>query len=388
MSDRRVRVAAFVSTRADLFPMLPVLEDLASQADLEVRLLASSAMRGGGMTDPLEGLSVPGLRVVWLAEELQGTDCSTMVGCGPVLARAMTEALSAWSPDTLLVLGDRWELLYVVPPAVLLDVPVVHLHGGEVTEGAIDDRVRHAITKLSEAHCVSTSDAARRVLQLGELPESVVVTGAPSLDRAVGVSPATDEMLVRLLGRAPVRPLALVTYHPVTLGGPDPGDGARAVLEAVRSTAGSAIVTHPGLDRGREQVLAEIRRAVAGNATIVDLPNLGPDYLSVLAAVDVVVGNSSSGILEAATFGVPVVDVGERQRGRTRGVNVVHAPEERDAIAAAVETALAPEFRRAARAVTNPYGDGRAAARVTEVVRAVAARGLRPKPFTDVAAGG
>jgi UDP-N-acetylglucosamine 2-epimerase (non-hydrolysing) len=287
-------------------------------------------------------------------------------------------------PEVFVVLGDRWELLYAVPPVVLAGVPVVHLHGGEVTEGAVDDRVRHAITKLADLHCVSTTEAAARVRQLGEPADRVVITGAPALDRLADVSPATDEQLATLLGAALVRPFALVTYHPATAGGPDPATGARNVLAAVAERAGSALVTHPGLDAGREAVLAEITHAVQAHPAFAEVAALGANYLPVLAAADVVVGNSSSGIFEAASFGVPVVDVGDRQRGRARAGNVVHAAEDREAIAAAIGRCLDPQFRAAAREVRNGYGDGQAAPRIVEVIRRGAQGGLARKPFLDL----
>ena len=266
-----------------------------------------------------------------------------------------------------MVLGDRWELLYAVPPVVLLGVPLVHLHGGEVTEGAIDDRVRHAVSKLADLHCVSTeAAAAARLRQLGEPAERIVVTGAPSLDRVAAVRPAGDATLERHLGRPARRPLALVTYHPSTAGGPEAGAGARAVLAAVAATTGSALITHPGLDSGREAVLTAITAAERAHPTLAAVASLGTDYLPVLAACDVVVGNSSSGILEAASFGVPVVNVGDRQRGRESGVNVVDAAEDQEAIEDAIRHCLDPDFRLRARGAVNVYGDGRAAGRILD----------------------
>ena len=149
------------------------------------------------------------------------------------------------------------------------------------------------------------------------------------------------------------------------------------------ATAASAIVTHPGLDRGREAVLAPDRAAVAGSSVLVDVAMLGADYLPVMAAADVVVGNSSSGIFEAASFGVPVVNVGDRQRGRVRGSNVIDAEEDRDAIEVAIRAALAPGFRDAARQAVNVYGDGKAAPRIVEVVRVAVRGGLERKTFVD-----
>lgn len=378
-------VAVFAATRADLFPLSPVLSALAVAAGLRVTLLASGTMGDPAFGDPLADVDLAGVEVLHLPDDLNSSDEAAITESGSRISGAIAAALVSLRPDAVVVLGDRWELLYATPPVVLLGIPLVHLHGGEVTEGAVDDRIRHAVTKLSDLHCVSTEAAAKRVRQLGEPPDRVVVTGAPGLDRVAGVRPASDELLAQILGRRVERPFALVTYHPPTAGGPDPVEGARSVLSAVASCTGSALVTHPGLDRGREAVLTQVKEHVAAHPHLVDVRTLGAYYLPVLAAADVVVGNSSSGLLEAATFGVPVVNVGDRQRGRESGVNVVNAPEDRVAIEAAIEQCLSPTFRAQAREAVNVYGDGHAAPRIVEVVRRAAQGGWARKPFVDLA---
>lgn len=381
------RVAVFAATRADLFPLSPVLGALAAAPDLDVTLLASGTLGnlafGAALSDLDQSGALAGVDVVPVADHLGASDYRSETQGGAQIAAAVGQALATLQPAAVVVLGDRWELLYAVPAVTLLGVPLVHLHGGEVTEGAIDDRVRHAVSKLADLHCVSTERAATRLRQLGEPAERVFVTGAPSLDQVSRTEPASDEHLARLLGRPLVRPLALVTYHPATAGGPEPGVGAAAVLAAVAATAGSALVTAPGLDAGREAVLAEIARAAAGDPTLVPVVSLGADYLPVLAAADVVVGNSSSGIIEAASFGVPVVNVGDRQRGRVSGANVLDAAEDQAAIEAAIRSALEPAFRATAQASGNVYGDGQAAPRIVEVVRIAVRGGLARKPFVD-----
>jgi UDP-N-acetylglucosamine 2-epimerase (non-hydrolysing) len=382
------RVAAFAASRADLFPLGPVLRALADADDIGVTLLAAGTTANPDFGDPLAGLDLRGVTVEHLADDLGSGEFAAQVDGGARIAAAVAGALERIRPQAVVVLGDRWELLFAVPPMVLLGVPIVHLHGGEITEGAVDERIRHAVTKLADWHCVSTSAAAARVRQLGEPDARIVVTGAPGLDRAASVTPADDDRLAALLGRPVRRPFALVTYHPPTASGPAPEAGAAAVLAAVAGTVAAAVITHPGLDRGREDVLRAIRRAVAAAPHLVDVEALGADYLPVLAAADVVVGNSSSGILEAASFGVPVVDVGDRQRGRERGANVLHAAEDADAIAGAVRAALDGAFRDEARRVVNIYGDGMAAPRILEVVRRAVATGPTAKHFADLVPAG
>lgn len=374
----------FGASRADLFPLAPVLQALAAAPDLSPTLLASGTTANRDYGDPLAGVDLTGVAVEHLADDLGASDFGAVTAGGGRIGQAMAAALGRLGPDAVVVLGDRWELLYAVPPVVLAGIPLVHLHGGEVTEGAVDDRIRHGVSKLADLHCVSTERAARRLRQLGEPSERIHVTGAPSLDAMDEIVPASDEALVALLGRAVERPFALITYHPPTAGGPEPGEGVGYVLDAVAATVASAVVTHPGLDRGREAVLARIDEAVAAHPHLVAVEALGASYLPVLAAADVVVGNSSSGVLEAASFGVPVVNVGDRQRGRVSGDNVLDAAEDLDAICSSIRRCLDPDFRERAERAVNVYGDGHAAPRIVDVVRRAVAGGLVRKPFVDL----
>jgi UDP-N-acetylglucosamine 2-epimerase (non-hydrolysing) len=377
-----VRAAVFVGTRADLGPLAPVLTALAQAPDVRLTVLTGVAYAADELAAALPE-AARGCPVAALAEPVRGDlDTRAVVEHGWRLARGSGRWFLDAAPDVLVVLGDRWELLHVVPQAVLAQVRVVHLHGGEVTEGAVDERIRHALTKLADQHCVASPDAARRVRRLGEVADRVHVTGAPGLDRLVAAVPADDVMLASILGRAPVRPLALFTYHPPTaVEGADVRGWAAAALAATAERCGTVLATHPGVDAGRDDVLAALADAAADPGVVV-VEALGRDYPAVLAAADVVVGNSSSGVIEAATVGVPAVDVGDRQRGRLRGDNVVHADEGHEAVAAALDTALSPAFRKRAGGAVNPYGDGRAAARIADVVRA-APRVPRSKPFDE-----
>jgi UDP-N-acetylglucosamine 2-epimerase (non-hydrolysing) len=393
-------VAVFVGTRADLGPLSPVLEALQSADDVTLRVLTGVMYAADDLVAALPtSASEDAWRaaVVSLAEPMTEVTVGAQLEQGAVLARAAGQALRVEAVDVLVVLGDRWELLYVVPAAVLLGIPVVHLHGGEVTEGALDERVRHAVTKLADQHCVASEDAAARVRQLGEPGDRIHVTGAPGLDRLAGAAPIPDTELADLIGNASgdlpedppgttvERPLALFTYHPPTAQpGAPVGEWAREAAEAALATCGTVVATHPGMDEGRDEILGALTELAAREPRLRLVPALGRDYPRVLAAADVVVGNSSSGVIEAATLHVPAVDIGERQRGRLRGDNVVHAAEGRAAVEAALRTALSPRWREHSARVTNPYGSGSASARILAIVR-TAALAPRVKHFVDLA---
>lgn len=382
-----MRVLAFVGTRADLYPLAPVLAELSGQVDLHVATAVGFA--SGAAAPLLAGAGLADGSVVHhdLGLYLQAPDPDGQVAAGASLATAVSGVIDAMAPDALLVLGDRWELLFVVPVAALHGVRIVHLHGGEVTEGALDERVRHAVTKLADQHGVATAGAARRVRQLGEDPARVHRTGAPGLDRFADVAPLADDRFAAEFGVAPRHPLLLVSYHPETAAGAeDPGVVARRVYDAARATGGTVLITYPGFDAGRERIVAVLEElAAAGDPQVIVRENLGPLYPATMARADAMLGNSSSGIIEAASFGLPVVNVGERQRGREHGTNVIDAADDAASLADALAAALDPAFAASSAASTNPYGDSRAAARIADVVRAAPEQSL-VKTFTDLTA--
>jgi UDP-N-acetylglucosamine 2-epimerase (non-hydrolysing) len=378
-----MRAVVFVGGRADLGPLTPVIGRLCATPDCDVLVATAVAMDPASLETELSAAGLPVLpQMSAVGPVIDRTDPASLAAAGGELSVGMTQTLRA-GEDVLVVLGDRWELPWAVMPAVVAGVPVVHLHGGEVTEGAIDERVRHAVSKLADQHCVASADAAARLRQLGEEPARIHVTGAPGLDRYAGQSPATDQELAELLGGPLRRPLALFTYHPVTTAAPE--DSARHAAEALRATAtaaGSVIATHPGPDRGREEILEALTTEAAAHPNVRVIRSLGVLYPPVVAACDVVVGNSSSGVIEAAAFEVPAVDIGIRQRGRLRGKNVLHADEGLAPVEDALRRALDPSFRATLRGMTNPYGDGSAARRIAEVT--VAAAGIpTAKRFVD-----
>ncbi len=385
-------VAVFVGTRADLGPLSPVLEALADADGVDLHVLTGVAYAADTLAQALpRTLSAEQwlARTAAVALPMARLSPADQVAQGAEIARGSAEALQRLAVDVLVVLGDRWELLWVVPPAVVLGIPVVHLHGGEVTEGALDERVRHAVTKLADVHCVASADAAARVLQLGEPPERVHVTGAPGLDRLAGAVPLPDDEIAALLGVDAVRrPLAILTYHPPTARRGSPvGRWATDAAIATLELGGTVIATHPGMDDGREEILAALLELEANEPRLRVVEALGRDYPRVLAAADVVVGNSSSGVIEAASVHVGAVDVGERQRGRLSGANVVHVAEGMAAVRDGLRAVLSHEGRGRSATVVNPYGAGRASEQILAIVRG-AVGAARVKPFVDARAPG
>jgi UDP-hydrolysing UDP-N-acetyl-D-glucosamine 2-epimerase len=275
-------------------------------------------------------------------------------------------------PDLLVVLGDRYEMLGAALAALPFGLPVAHLHGGEVTEGAIDEQIRHAITKLAHLHFPAAEPYAARVRQLGEEAWRVHCCGAPGLDRLRARATLSREALGQRLGRPLGRPTLLVTFHPETLAAADVPRHAEELTAALEKVDGEIVATAPGADTGHRAISAALERLAGRRPATQVVTTLGDDvYCSLLREADVMVGNSSSGLIEAPTFGLPVVNVGDRQRGRLRAANVLDTGHDREAIAEAIRQALDPAFRRRLAGLVNPYGDGHAAPRIARILREV-----------------
>ena len=378
------RIAVFTSSRGDLGPLGPVLAALDAEPDVQLVVIATGThvteAYGGRLADiRLSGDS----ELAILDAEITGTDPISLGRASGAIAAGVSDVLGTRNVDILVLLGDRWELLAAASAALLHGVPIAHLHGGETTEGAIDERIRHSVTKLSDLHLCATADSARRIRHLGEEPWRIVVTGAPGLDRMRTVEPLDDQRLSEILGREVVRPFGVVVYHPPTVDRAALAARARAVYDAAAETLGSVLALFPGADPGSDEVIAELERARERHPQLRIVRNLGDDYLSVVQAADVLVGNSSSGIIEVSSLGVPVVDVGDRQKGRLRPRNVLHVDEGRAEIVEGIQTALGDAFRGRLNGLVNPYGDGAASERITRALLEVPLNRLLHKPLVE-----
>ncbi|MFG6415764.1 UDP-N-acetylglucosamine 2-epimerase [Roseateles sp. DC23W] len=277
----------------------------------------------------------------------------------------MAQWLERRRPDALLILGDRYEMLAGAQAAMLARVPVIHIGGGHLTLGAIDERVRHALSKLSALHLVASEGCGARVAALHEDPATIHVTGAPELDALVRTAPAARDAFCAEVGLDPARPFLLVTLHPET--NVDEAANTRfahAAEQALATAAPQILITAPCADPGNAPFLALCDALPRRREGVRYVPNLGlRRYVAALHHAAAMVGNSSSGIIEAATAGLPVLNIGDRQAGRDRAGNVLDCPFDPAAIADAIDLALSPAFVERSRGVINPYGDGSFTAR-------------------------
>jgi UDP-N-acetylglucosamine 2-epimerase (non-hydrolysing)/GDP/UDP-N,N'-diacetylbacillosamine 2-epimerase (hydrolysing) len=387
IEDRRTRrrIAVVTTSRADYSHLYWPLRELAANpgVDLGVFVLGAHLSPEFGLT--IQEIERDGFPIHARIECLLSSDTDT--GMAKTIGLAilgLADALTAWRPNLLLLIADRYEMLAPASVALALRTPIAHIEGGEISQGAIDDQVRNAITKMAHIHFTSTETARRRVIALGEEPWRVTRAGAPSLDHLRRSALPNRAALESRLGLALTPPTLLVAWHPVTILR-DTNAEADSLFNALAQAPGQLLFVYPNADAG-SYALIERARALAANRlhTRIFVNLDAVTYWGLLGQVDAMAGNSSSGIMEAASFALPVVNVGMRQQGRERARNIIDAPAETAAILAAIERALSPQFRAALRGMANPYGDGTAAATINRVLSTVPLEGLLIKQPTPL----
>lgn len=363
-------VGVVTVARSDFGIYLPILKRIRESGDLQLRLIVSGMHLSPEFGLTYRYIEEQGFTIDHRVEMLLSSDTPESIGKSTGLGViGFAQLYAQHRPDILFVLGDRFEMLSAVLAAVPFAIPIAHLHGGESTEGLIDECIRHSITKMSHLHFASTEGYATRIIQMGEEPWRVTVSGAPSLDNILAMRLCGEAELSESL-RIPMSPKPiLVTYHPVTLELQDTDLQFEQLLRALKEIRRTTLFTYPNSDTNGRRIIAAIDDFVRHNPFAHVVPNLGTEmYFSVMKHAGVMVGNSSSGIIEAASFGLPVVNVGNRQQGRMRPANVIDVEDDSRVISAAVQRALSPEFQRLAASNLNPYGDGNAAGRIVAVL--------------------
>lgn len=292
--------------------------------------------------------------------------------------------------DAIVVLGDRYELYGFCIPAILNNIPIIHLHGGEKTEGAVDEKIRHSITKMSAVHFASIDEYANRIIQMGENPKYVFKSGALGIDNIMSFQPmSVSELEKELKVELENRRFAIVTFHPTTLSTiQEIKKQVIEVFDALVESGLYCIVTMPNSDKGGDIVDGVIRNYINQyREQFYFVKSLGQKrYLSLLKNCSVVIGNSSSGIIEAPSFNIPTVDIGERQKGRFAPETVIHCQCTKDEILRALSTALSREFKERIKNYVNPYGDGNAAQRIVDTLKKIdfSSEDIVQKKFYDL----
>ncbi|MGH9712533.1 MAG: UDP-N-acetylglucosamine 2-epimerase [Candidatus Acidiferrales bacterium] len=366
------KVAVITTSRADYGHLYWPLRDLSAHEEVDLRIIALGSHLSPEFGHTIQEIEKDGFPIDARVECLLSSDSD--VGMAKTIGLAtlsLSDLLGQMRPDLLLLIADRYEILAPASVALALRIPVAHIEGGEISEGAIDDAVRNALTMMSHIHFTSTQAARDRVIAMGEEDWRVHRAGAPSLDHLRRQTLFTREHLEARWGIDLSQPTFLVVYHPVTIAR-DTLEEADALFAALSKLPEQLLFCYPNADAGSRALIERARIFLAGRKdghVFINLDAL--TYWSLLAQVELLLGNSSSGIMESASFALPTVNIGLRQQGRERARNVLDAAADVDSILRAARLARSPELRRSLAGMTNPYGDGFASETIVRVLTTV-----------------
>lgn len=363
------KIAVLTGTRAEYGILKPMLKAIKAHPDLELVLIVTGMHLSKEFGYTIKEIRKDGFKVKAKVEMLHEEDTGAAMAksIGKCIEK-MAGELGRTKPNFLLLLGDRGEMLAGAIAAAYMNIPIAHIHGGEVS-GSIDEPVRHAITKLAHVHFPATKKSAKRIIKMGEDPFRVFVVGAPSLDTILHEKLPTAPELSKKYNLDLSRPIIMVVQHPVVTESEHAPDQIRETLEAIIQLKQQTILIYPNADAGGRRMIKVIKEyeRYPFIKSFKSIPY--EDYLGLMKIADVMVGNSSSGIIEAPSFHLPVVNIGTRQAGRERSTNVIDVEYNRREIVKAVKKALYDkEFREKVRKCKNPYGDGKAAERIVKIL--------------------
>lgn len=383
------KICVVTGSRAEYGLLHRIMFHLAEDPTVELQVIATGMHLSSEFGNTWKQIEADGFQIHKQVEMLLSSDTPrSMAKSTGIGLSGMADALHDLAPDLLLVLGDRFEILAASSAAALMRIPVAHIHGGEATEGAIDDSLRHAITKLSHLHFTSTEPYRQRVIQMGESPDRVFCFGAPGIDSIVSLPLLGREELAGSIGFELGKSYLLITYHPVTLGDSPTSDELDELLAALAELPDDVrfIITMPNADAGGRALASQIRGFVQQHAhRAAAFTSLGQlRYLSAMKHCIAVVGNSSSGIIEAPTLGVGVVNIGDRQKGRVQADSVINCLPERGEITRALARVITPEYQEFAANVTNPYGPAGASEKIAKAAATFPLADLARKSFHDL----
>lgn len=367
------KIAVFTGTRAEYGLLYWLMKGIQEDDELVLQLIVSGMHLAPQYGDTWKEVEADGFTIDAKVEMLLASDTPVgvvkSIGLGAI---GFADALAKLNPDVLIILGDRFEALAIAQAALIMKIPIAHLHGGEVTIGAYDDSIRHAITKMAFLHFVASEKYRQRVIQMGEVTGRVFNVGAMGLEHVLrtelcSVSVLSDNLQIPLK-----KPYVLVTYHPETLSNDSNKNSFEVLLNVLDELPEHQVLfTYPNADNGGYTIIQQIERYCKLNPyKAFAVASLGSKrYLSALAHADVVIGNSSSGIIEAPAFHVPTINIGNRQKGRLAADSIIDTSDEFNEIKAAIVQALSPEFKEKCKVTVNPYGDGRVAERIISVLK-------------------
>lgn len=381
-------ICVVTGTRAEYGLMRWVMQAIKDDPALTLQIVATGMHLSPEFGCTYREIENDGFNISRKVEMLTSSD--TPVGIAKSMGLGMiglADALNDLAPDLILVLGDRFEILSAVSAALVARIPVAHLHGGETTEGAFDEALRHSITKMSHLHFVAAEPYRQRVVQLGEGPERVFLVGGLGVDNIKRVELLARAELEAALDMALDLKNLLITFHPVTLEESTAEEQMGELLAALAELRDTRLVfTMPNADTDGRALIRMVEHFVAQRPNARAFSSLGQlRYFSCMRYFDAVVGNSSSGLAEAPSMGLGTINIGDRQKGRLSATSVIDCPPERGAILGALEELYGPAFQRALPATVNPYGDGGAGERIVNILRDYPLDNILKKTFYDLA---
>jgi UDP-hydrolysing UDP-N-acetyl-D-glucosamine 2-epimerase len=367
------KICVVTGSRSEFGLLTPLLSSLRSDSDFDLQILVTGMHLSPEFGNTYQEILAWGFSINETVDMLLSSDTDTAIvksmGVGMI---GFADAFDRLKPDWVIILGDRFEAFAAATAAYMKKIPIAHLHGGEITAGATDEALRHSITKMSALHFTSTEEYRKRVLQLGEDDERVFNVGAIGLDNIQNLNLLGKEDLERVLNISLDVEILLVTFHPVTL---DNLSSKQQVIELLKALnifgRGQIVFTMPNADADSRIIKDMINQYVDDQKNrAIAFENLGQvKYLSLMKYSSVVIGNSSSGIIEAPAFGIPTINIGDRQKGRVAANSVIHTSAERDAIANALNKAFDKTFKEFCRHVENPYGNGHTTEKIVSILK-------------------
>lgn len=383
------KIAVFTGTRAEYGLLYWIIKGLYESSRAELQLYVGGMHLSPEFGKTIEQIEADGFPVTEKLEFLLSSD--TPVGIAKSMGLAMigaADSLERTKPDLLVVLGDRFESMAICQAAMVAQIPIAHIHGGETTEGLIDEAVRHSITKMSHLHFAATEEYRQRIVQLGENPSNVFNVGAPGIDSIKSLNLLSREELTASINFDVTDcPYMVVTYHPVTLSRDGAVEDLKQLLIALRQyPEHKFLITYPNADtHGRALIplLEAFSNEMAGKVLLIQ--SLGQlRYLSALKHCDLVIGNSSSGLIEVPTFKVPTINIGNRQKGRLAGDTVISCEGDGSSILSAIDQALSYSFKEKCLNSSNPYGEGDSSEKILSTILNANLDGLVFKSFFDI----
>ncbi|MFA5016056.1 MAG: UDP-N-acetylglucosamine 2-epimerase [Methylobacter sp.] len=391
MQQVKRKICVVTGSRAEYGLLYWLMKEIQDDSALELQIIVTGMHLSPEFGLTWKQVEQDGFIIHRKVEMLLSSDTpvgiSKSIGLGVI---GFADALECLRPDVLVVLGDRFEIFAACQAAMTHRIPIAHIHGGEITEGAVDDAIRHAITKMSHLHFTATESYRQRVIQLGEQPQRVFNVGAPGLDNIFRLQLLDKPQLEQAIGFKLGKRNLLVTFHPVTLENATAASQFGNLLKALDCFDDSHIIfTLPNADADGRVIIGMIeqyrQRFPERIASFVSLGSLR--YLSALKYMDAVIGNSSSGLIEAPAFKIGTINIGDRQKGRLCADSVIHCGPEVDAIVQAFNRLFSEKFQESLKTVENPYGNSGASAKIKELLKSQSLDGVLKKSFYDLGNG-